>query len=316
MKQIITHVTHYRYTAPVTYSIQTLRLTPRDDEHQRVLRWHIEAPGALERSGRLRQYHPYPDAEPPAHRHRAARGRTGCGGALRGALGGEDSRLPVHAYCVQTALTQADETILASPATRCRRPEHARRRALARAICDRVAYEPGMTDVTTAANQVLAMGHGVCQDHAHLFLACARGLGVPRATSAGICHRRARRQPRLGRHLAAGRGLDQRGHHQPPVRLGMPLPAGRGARLRLGLAGARRAQWRRRGVHGSHRAGADRGAAMTPPCTRPRRTTMRRGFSPAPIMTYCVAARLNAGLVFLSDSRTNAGWTRSASTAR
>ena len=36
-----------------------------------------------------------------------------------------------------------------------------------------------MTDVTTAANQVLAMGHGVCQDHAHLFLACARGLGVP-----------------------------------------------------------------------------------------------------------------------------------------
>ena len=48
MKQIITHVTHYRYTAPVTYSIQTLRLTPRD-EHQRVLRWHIEAPGALER---------------------------------------------------------------------------------------------------------------------------------------------------------------------------------------------------------------------------------------------------------------------------
>ena len=30
-------------------------------------------------------------------------------------------------------------------------------------------------------------------------------------------------------------------------------------------------------------------------------------------MTYCVAARLNAGLVFLSDSRTNAGWTRSAS---
>ena len=48
MKQIITHVTHYRYTAPVTYSIQTL-LTPRDDEHQRVLRWHIEAPALGDR---------------------------------------------------------------------------------------------------------------------------------------------------------------------------------------------------------------------------------------------------------------------------
>ncbi|WP_241076925.1 transglutaminase-like domain-containing protein, partial [Achromobacter xylosoxidans] len=51
--------------------------------------------------------------------------------------------------------------------------------ALASAICDRVAYEPGTTDVTTAAGQVLALGHGVCQDHAHLFLACVRGLGVP-----------------------------------------------------------------------------------------------------------------------------------------
>ena len=49
MKQIITHVTHYRYTSPVAYSIQTLRLTPRDDEHQRVLRWHIEAPGELDK---------------------------------------------------------------------------------------------------------------------------------------------------------------------------------------------------------------------------------------------------------------------------
>lgn len=34
---------------------------------------------------------------------------------------------------------------------------------------------------------------------------------------------------------------------------------------------------------------------------------MRRGFSKFSIMTYCVAARLDAGLVFLSDSRTNAG---------
>ena len=40
MKQIITHVTHYRYTAPVNYSIQTLRLTPREagrDETQEGL---------------------------------------------------------------------------------------------------------------------------------------------------------------------------------------------------------------------------------------------------------------------------------------
>lgn len=183
MKQIITHVTHYRYTAPVTYSIQTLRLTPRDDEHQRVLRWHIEAPGALERqvdaygniTHTLTLNRPHTDIE------LRVVGQVVVGALARGALGGEDSRLPVHAYCVQTALTQADETIQAF--TRHALPDGLNTPddalALARAICDRVAYEPGMTDVTTAANQVLAMGHGVCQDHAHLFLACARGLGVP-----------------------------------------------------------------------------------------------------------------------------------------
>src|SRR5690606_2869202 len=32
---------------------------------------------------------------------------------------------------------------------------------------------------TTAAGQVLTLGHGVCQDHDHLFLACVRGLVIP-----------------------------------------------------------------------------------------------------------------------------------------
>ena len=76
----------------------------------------------------------------------------------------------MHAYCVQTALTQADETILAF--TRHALPDGLNTpddAPLARAICDRVAYEPGMTDVTTAANQVLAMGHARLPDHAHLF---------------------------------------------------------------------------------------------------------------------------------------------------
>ena len=46
------HTTRYHYTDPVSYSIQVLRLTPRQDEHQRLLRWHIEAPGLLEGAAR------------------------------------------------------------------------------------------------------------------------------------------------------------------------------------------------------------------------------------------------------------------------
>ncbi|CAB3725843.1 hypothetical protein LMG26689_04581 [Achromobacter animicus] len=183
MKQIITHVTHYRYTAPVNYSIQTLRLTPRDDEHQRVLRWHIEAPGELDKQvdayGNIT--HTLTLNQPHSDIELRVSGQVLVAPLTRGVLGSEDSRLPVHAYCVPTRLTQADETILAF--ARAVLPNGLSTSddilKLAAAIHGRVAYVPGTTDVTTAADQVLALGLGVCQDHAHLFLACVRGLAVP-----------------------------------------------------------------------------------------------------------------------------------------
>lgn len=41
------------------------------------------------------------------------------------------------------------------------------------------AYTPGVTSVTTTMPQVLAARAGVCQDFAHLAVACLRGVGLP-----------------------------------------------------------------------------------------------------------------------------------------
>ena len=60
--------------------------------------------------------------------------------------------------------------------------------ALAEAIRDRVAYETGVTAVSSTASQALALGRGVCQDHAHLFLAASRELGVPARYVSGYLH--------------------------------------------------------------------------------------------------------------------------------
>jgi transglutaminase-like putative cysteine protease len=46
-------------------------------------------------------------------------------------------------------------------------------------VRDRVDYRTGVTDTMTTAAQALASGAGVCQDHAHLFIAAARVLNVP-----------------------------------------------------------------------------------------------------------------------------------------
>ena len=50
MRFSVLHKTTYRYTSPVFYSIQHLRLTPREEPQQRSLRWRIHAPGNLTQS--------------------------------------------------------------------------------------------------------------------------------------------------------------------------------------------------------------------------------------------------------------------------
>jgi transglutaminase-like putative cysteine protease len=55
----------------------------------------------------------------------------------------------------------------------------ARLHALMHGVRDRMAYRAGTTDSQTSAAEALASGVGVCQDHAHLFIAAARALDVP-----------------------------------------------------------------------------------------------------------------------------------------
>lgn len=51
--------------------------------------------------------------------------------------------------------------------------------ALSAAIFSQFSYVPGATDVSTPLHQFVRQKRGVCQDYAHLMLACARARGVP-----------------------------------------------------------------------------------------------------------------------------------------
>src|SRR5262249_14977681 len=42
----IRHVTRYVYAEPVTYTVQSLRLTPAPFAGQRVIDWHVRVPGS------------------------------------------------------------------------------------------------------------------------------------------------------------------------------------------------------------------------------------------------------------------------------
>ena len=48
-----------------------------------------------------------------------------------------------------------------------------------RDFSDIARYTPGVTNVSDDAATVLARGEGVCQDQAHVFIACCRAAGIP-----------------------------------------------------------------------------------------------------------------------------------------
>ncbi len=70
-------------------------------------------------------------------------------------------------------------------------------------IRERMRFEIDATDTGTSAVEAFALGHGVCQDFAHVFIAAARHLGIPARYVGGYMlrfddHERAGRRPRLG----------------------------------------------------------------------------------------------------------------------
>ena len=179
MRLDIRHETAYRYTAPAHYSIQQLRLTPRADPRQRVLAWRIDAPGKLQRSvdayGNVT--HTMVLTSPHDSIRIVAAGSVEIEGSPADAGATDLSPL---VFAVATPLTEAEPAVRDFAAGHLKKPGRAEDfLALAEGICDAVAYQSGATEVTSTAAQALAIGRGVCQDHAHLFIACCRAAGVP-----------------------------------------------------------------------------------------------------------------------------------------
>ncbi|MBI2744658.1 MAG: transglutaminase family protein [Burkholderiales bacterium] len=182
----IRHETLYRYAVPASYSLQYMRLWPRADGGQRVLHWRIDAPGR-----RWAQTDAYGNAvfvTSLTDKHDevrvVAQGQVETSDE-RGVLLSHDSAVPPLAFAQPTPLTGADAAIeaLAAAALGEVRAESldnpAPLQALVDAVFARVAYVQGVTDVFHTAAEVLRQGQGVCQDMAHVFLACCRARGIP-----------------------------------------------------------------------------------------------------------------------------------------
>ncbi|MBC7906349.1 MAG: transglutaminase family protein [Rhodospirillaceae bacterium] len=202
MQLAIEHHTDYGYSAETSYAVQYVRLTPRDEPGQRVLRWDLDVPGQAvpwrDSFGNL--VHCVVQTSRHDHLHIRASGEVDTA-ETHGIVPVDPHGLPPAAYLRTTPLTMVDGRIrdFAAPFGKFRaRGDLALLHALLGGLHDTVAYSQGDTHVHSSASDALAQGSGVCQDHAHLFIACCRTFGIPARYVSGYLHTSAED----GRHLA------------------------------------------------------------------------------------------------------------------
>ncbi len=178
MRLSIRHDTTYRYDDQVRASIQYLRLTPQESARQKVISWRLDLPCPVraQRDPHGNILHVLTLDEPHAALVIGARGQVEIDERCELE---HDSRSPLP-YLRSTPLTQADEAL--SEFARQTVGETCDRMGLIdlmQALHEEMPYTPGATRVESTAAEAFAGRAGVCQDHTHAFLACARSLGVP-----------------------------------------------------------------------------------------------------------------------------------------
>lgn len=182
MQVRIDHRTTYAYARPARYIVQLLRLTPRSGDGQFVRRWVIDTDvdAKLRRSedafGNV-VHALYTEAPTNSLTVRVSGDvdTVDQGGLVRDEL----ERLPPEVFLRETDLTRCDSEIAAYVDDIKTTDRLEALHALMSALHRDIVFEVGATTTTHSAAEVLKLRRGVCQDHAHLFIAAARRLGAP-----------------------------------------------------------------------------------------------------------------------------------------
>lgn len=183
MRLSVRHVTRYTFGHPMRGVVQSHRLMPANFEGQQVRSWEVGADGAIfggyltDGAGdMLRTMSVLGPVEALTVDVTGEVDTSDTAGVLRG----HREAVPPMAYMRTTRATRPDLALaeLAGSVSADREPLD-RAHALAGAVADAIAYEPGRTGEATTAGEALAAGVGVCQDHAHALIATSIIAGLP-----------------------------------------------------------------------------------------------------------------------------------------
>jgi transglutaminase-like putative cysteine protease len=202
MRLAITHETRYRYSPPVQTAQHVAHLQPTDTPCQKVISYRLQIEPAatvqqhIDAFGNHRAYwaltHPHDGLRVQAHSEIVTsvipastatatpsaswesvrehfRYRAGQPGDVHGGFVFGSHHAPVH----EAFLAYAQSSFPPG------RPLVQAAQALTARMHRDFRYESASTDINTPALEALHAKRGVCQDFAHILLACLRSLGLP-----------------------------------------------------------------------------------------------------------------------------------------
>ncbi|MEL7256404.1 MAG: transglutaminase family protein [Pseudomonadota bacterium] len=182
MRLKIEHTTRYRFEEPVYFGLQQLRKTPKSTQQQTVLSWNTHVTNAVKELEYEDHHHNC--VELISFEPELTELEVSCQGEVdltdtHGVVGAHRGPSPLWLYLNQTDLTRARVRVRGLLKDHAISADLDGMHTLMAAIRDQVSYKVGVSQTTWTAEDVLNAGHGVCQDHAHVFLAGARELGLP-----------------------------------------------------------------------------------------------------------------------------------------
>lgn len=184
MRLQISHATTYKYDPPASGVIQILRLTPDHHDGQYVVEWHVDVSVDARLDMRRDAFgnitHAFshgPLSELVVH----ASGTIDTENTA-GIVKGATELFPPGFFLRRTPLTESDAGMTAA-AIELRDKAGASTldflHLLMTHLHDTMTFDVDPTNVGTSATEAYALRRGVCQDYAHIFIACARSAGVP-----------------------------------------------------------------------------------------------------------------------------------------
>ncbi|MFW2541969.1 transglutaminase family protein [Primorskyibacter sp. 2E107] len=182
MRLKIEHSTHYHFETPVDYGLQQIRQTPKTGAQQNIAFWETRVDNGVkevtfhDHHNNLTEMITYGDG--------AVDLTVTCAGEVdvtdtQGIVGPHRGPAPLWLYQRETPRTRARAGVKGLLRSIDADSTLEGMHKLMLGIGETIKYEVGSSMSDWTAEDSVEAGRGVCQDHTHIFIACARQLGLP-----------------------------------------------------------------------------------------------------------------------------------------